>query len=186
MRFWFWTEVWIPFPLTCSPKVILYEDFTFLRIYSRCLEVRIKKNWSKYQNIKYQNIHRHGLYMLAFWSQANRKWLHTMSYHEDEHNTGRAIYHDLWTAALVTPSGPVYGGTKLNPSTLETGRWGAQDHPQLYTKFKARQGCIRPPPQNQTEGWALRGAWAVTTEYRKAIWAFPVQSRARQRAGKVF
>lgn len=110
---------------------------------------------------------------VCFLISSRQEAIHVISCRKDEQNIGWAIYHCLRAAGLVTSQGPSIRWHRPEPRTLgvEARGWAAQGHPLLQTKFKTSQGYIKPHAQNQTEKWALRGAWVTTIEYRKTIWA---------------
>lgn len=120
----------------------------------------------------------------CFFISSRQETPHAISYCKDEQNIGWAIYHCLQAAGLVRSQGPSIRWHKPEPRTLgvEARGWAAQVYPLLQTKFKASQGYIKCHIQNQTVKWSLRGARALTIEYRKVIWSSKFQGRAEQGA----
>lgn len=121
--------------------------------------------------------------MLVFCSQ-DRKLPHVISYHRNEQNIGRAIYHCLQVTALGSSQGASMWGLKTKSCHPGGRKMGSSRHPPLPTKFRASQDFIRARTQNQTEKWVLRGAWVVTMDWREAIWSLQNPEQAKQRPGE--
>lgn len=88
--------------------------------------------------------------MLIFCSQ-DRKLLHVISFHRNEQNIGRAMYHCLQVTALGSSQGASMWGLKTKSCHPGGRKMGSSRHPPLATKFRASQDFIRARTENQTE-----------------------------------